>query len=436
MRLSNAPGFAGDLKLIDPRTLKIPKAQLRKHPPSKIERIKGSVIQHGFYLPVIVGPDLTLVTGSARVRAAIDLGLGAIPIIERADLTDAQVRAIRIADNKLQEGSQWDEALLAPELKDLSLFGLDLSALGFVDAEIDKYLSSDIDALTEESDPHESGGDAVTQAGDIWTIGKHRIICGDCLSSQTLQRLLNGEQAAVCVTDPPYNKPINGHVLTKGDHEEFAMASGEMLPGEFQTFLDDATDIAGQTLRPGGLAYLFMDWGGIDQVVRAGKTAGLDHLNICVWVKTNAGMGSFYRSQHELISVFRKPGRPATNNIQLGKHGRNRSNVWNAAGMNTFTPTRQEDLADHPTVKPVGLIEDILKDCTRRGDIVLDLFGGSGTTMLAAERCERSARLIEISPRYVDVTIRRMQRTFGVDAIHEESALSFDALAAQRQPKP
>jgi DNA modification methylase len=231
--------------------------------------------------------------------------------------------------------------------------------------------------------------------------------------------------------DPPYNVRVKG-IVGRGriKHEEFAMASGELSRGEFVEFLSKTLDTAASVSRDGAVHYVCMDWRHLAELWDAGQAIYGAVLNLAVWVKSNAGQGSFYRSQHELIGVFRVGNEPHLNNVELGRHGRNRSNVWHYAGANTFRAGRMEDLKSHPTVKPVALVCDAIKDCTRRGEIVLDTFAGSGTSILAAERVGRRAYALEIEPRFVDVAIRRWQKFTGKDAIHSASQLCFDERAA------
>jgi len=274
----------------------------------------------------------------------------------------------------------------------------------------------------------------VTQPGDLWTLGDHRILCGDALEEASYATLLEGNVARMVFTDPPYNVAINGHVRSGRDsgHREFAMASGEMSETEFRGFLAAVVVQLVAILPEGGIAMVCMDWRHVGELLDAGKTAGLELINLCVWNKTNGGMGGLYRSKHELVFIFRKPGAPYVNNVELGRHGRNRTNVWDYAGVNSFGAGREADLADHPTVKPTALVADAILDVSHRGDIILDAFGGSGSTLLAAEKTGRRARLIELDPAYVDVAIRRWQQATGRKAVHAATGESWDERAATR----
>ena len=232
-------------------------------------------------------------------------------------------------------------------------------------------------------------------------------------------------------TDPPYNVPIDGHVSGLGSvkHREFAMASGEMSETEFTKFLTDVLGNLAKFSADGAIHYVCMDWAHLRELLNAGHAVYDELKNICVWAKTNGGMGSLYRSQHEMVAVFKSGTAPHINNVELGRHGRYRTNVWTYAGMNTFGAERDEALAMHPTVKPVALVEDAVLDCSDRNGVVVDAFLGSGTTLIAAESAGRRCFGLELDPEYVDLIIRRWQKMTGESAVHAESGLSFDVLA-------
>ncbi|MEW2911461.1 DNA methyltransferase [Leisingera sp. JC11] len=413
----------------------------RTHTAKNIGKLKASVAQFGFVTPILVDGQGVIIAGHGRHEAAKSLGLKTVPAVVADHLSEAELRALRIADNKLAELSEWNEAALQiefAELMDLSLdgaleFGLDIT--GFEVPEIDIIIDG---AGASESAPPETVVSPdpaklpVTQSGDLWILGDHRILCGNSLDADSYTRVLGGEAARMVFTDPPYNVRVQGHVRSGngGDHREFAMASGEMSDAEFRAFLDKTLTHLVANLSMGGIAMICMDWRHIDALIAVGKACGLELNNLCVWNKTNGGMGSLYRSKHELICIFKKPGAAHINNVELGKHGRNRTNVWDYAGVNSFGKTRDADLADHPTVKPTALVADAIMDITHRGDTVLDAFGGSGATLLAAEKTGRKARLIELDPLYVDVSIRRWQEMTGLKAVHAASEEAFDKRAA------
>lgn len=414
---------------------------VRSHSEKSISRLAGSIAGFGFVVPVVIDSDNTVITGHGRIEAAKRLKMAVIPTIYADHLTPAQVKAYRIADNKLAELSDWNEDALRielDELMDLSLAGdldFSLDITGFEIPEIDIIIGRAGDADGDPAETVEYPDRAklpVTQPGDLWILGHHRILCGDSLRPQIYEKLLNGEICRMIFTDPPYNVPVNGHVRSGNgaDHREFAMASGEMSDAKFRTFLSGVTTRLLEQLVDGGIAMICMDWRHIEELIAAGKACGLDLINLCVWNKTNGGMGSLYRSKHEMVAIFKKPGASHINNVELGKHGRNRTNVWDYAGVNTFGAGRDADLVDHPTVKPTSLVADALMDVSHRGDTVLDAFGGSGATLLAAEKTGRFARLIELDPAYVDVAIRRWQEMTGEQAVHVASGETWDQRAA------
>ena len=361
-----------------------------------------------------------------------------VPTIRLEHLDAAQRRAFAIADNRLNETSTWDDKLLAQQLKDLSILDLDFSleTTGFDMGEIDFRIES-LNASDETAtEPVETlpEGPPVSQAGDLWLLGNHRVLCGSALQSLDLAALMESDKAAIVFTDPPYNVPINGHVSTRsGRHREFAMASGEMTSTGFEQFLAGVFKLLKQHASPGSLHYVCMDWRHVGEIVAAGRDVYRELLNICVWTKPNAGMGSLYRSQHELVFVFQGGDGPICNNVQLGRFGRNRSNVWAYAGQPAFGRAGEEGrLGDlHPTVKPIAMVADAILDSSRRGDIVLDPFLGSGTTLMAAERTGRACYGLEIDPLYVDLIVRRWQAHTGGISIHAASALPFDAMATK-----
>lgn len=435
MRKSNEHALSDSIKHRDPNDLKPPVRQITKPSAGKIAKFAKKIDRLGLHTPILIDKEGIVVTGWARVLAARKLGLKTIPTLCHENLSPEHLRAIRVSDNFGNGDSAVEWETLAQELAELSALGFDSYDMGFDTAELDR-LEAMVTAPLEEEDaaPDTPPSVPTTRPDDLWMLGDHRIICADCRNSTAIDRLMMGRVAAACVTDGPYNVPIQGHVsgLGKNRHEEFAMAVGELSDAEFEVFNAAYLGEAKRVVKPGGYIYAFMDWRGAHIVTSAALSLQLLHANTCCWVKSNAGMGSLYRSQHELALVFRNGRGKAVNNVQLGRFGRSRSNVWNYAGANSFGRTRDEDLAAHPTVKPVGLIEDIIKDCTHRGDVVIDLFGGSGTTMLAAERCKRAAMLCEIDPGYVDVTIERFAKVFEIEAVHEATGLTYSEIKAQR----
>lgn len=428
---------------IEPRStssLKLRRNNPRTHSEKQIRQIADSIETFGFTNPVLIDASDTVIAGHGRVRAANRLGIDEVPTVRLEHLTPVQVRAYVIADNKLAECAGWDRDLLEIEFQELSEVELnfDLEVTGFETAELDLLIGggTDQDAVDAGDAPVELDHDAppVSRLGDLWQIGPHRLLCGDALESESYARLLDGQSADLVFVDPPYNVRIDGHVsgLGRARHAEFAMASGEMTAPEFTDFLEKALGHHAAHSRDGALHFVCMDWRHSAELLESGRRVYDEYKNLCVWAKTNAGMGSLYRSQHELIHVFKAGTAPHTNNVELGRHGRTRSNVWRYAGVNSFGGGRDKALATHPTVKPVRMVADAILDCSRRGDRVLDGFAGSGTTLLAAERTDRVGYGLEIEPRYVDATIRRLAEHAGVEAVLADSGCSFDDVAAAR----
>lgn len=422
---------------LTPVQIKCPKRELRKHPKTQIDKIKKSIELHGFRNPLLLDEKLNIIAGAARLKASLDLNLKEIPCIIFKDLNSRQRRALRLIDLKSSEGSDWIQDALSLEVEGLFSEGFSNIDLGFDTAEIDRLFSSDEDSSSLLDKPLPATPiQPVSQVGDVWILGNHRLICGDSRRQQTIDQLFKGRKADLVFTDMPYNVKIQGNVTKSSGHDEFKMASGEMNKAEFLQFNQQTLNIQFEMLGPGGVAFNCMDWRNIHTTTNAASDAGFKHINTCIWVKTNGGMGSLYRSQHELVLVHQKPGGKIKNNVQLGKHGRNRTNIWEYAGANSFSKTRDQDLKDHPTVKPLELVKDAILDVSDREDIVFDPFGGSGTTILAAQHCGRIAYLCEIDPKYVDVSIRRFEEAFGIKAIHETSGLSFDELTLTRRNPP
>lgn len=431
-RSAQVPPLSVVYRAID--ELKLDPKNPRRHSRRQIEQIAESITAFNFNAPVLLDGDDNVVAGHGRLLACRHLGWDRVPTIRLAHLTPAQAKAYLIADNRLTEVSTWDDKLLAEQLKELSLLDLsfDLDVTGFDMAEIDLRIESlnEKDADPDPADEVEvTTGPAVTKPGDIWVLGGHRIICGNALEEATYKALLLNSTAAIVFTDPPYNVRVQGHVGGKGAirHREFATASGEMDKAEFTEFLRQTCSLLVAHSKPGSVHYLCIDWRHLSEILAAGQAIYSDQLNLCVWVKNNGGMGSLYRSKHELVLVFKNGTDPHCNNVQLGKFGRNRTNVWNYRGVNDFARETEEGnlLALHPTVKPVALVADAILDCSNRGDVVLDAFLGSGTTVIAAERTGRRCYGIEIDPLYVDTAIRRWQKFTGDRAIHAATQRSF-----------
>jgi len=424
--------------------LKPDPANPRLHSKKQIRQIASSIKTFGFNVPVLVDAELKVIAGHGRLFACRELGWSEVPTLCLDHLTAAQARAYMIADNRLTEIATWDDRLLAQQLQQLSVLGLDFSleVTGFEMGEIDLRIAS-LDDIPEQGDdpadlvPEVAPGRVVSNPGDLWLLDRHRVLCGNALDPKAFTVLLGEERAAMVFTDPPYNVPIEGHASGLGaiHHRPFPMAAGEMDEAAFTAFLGQACRNLAAFSAGGSLHYVCMDWRHMDELLAAGAEAYGELKNVCVWVKNNAGMGSLYRSQHELVFVFKQRGGSHRNNVQLGQFGRSRSNVWHYPGANSFARSTAEGnlLALHPTVKPVALVADAILDCSARGEIVLDAFLGSGTTVIAAERTGRRCRALELDPGHLDTAIRRWQALTGGTARHAASGRLFDDLVGEAE---
>lgn len=397
----------------------------RTHSKKQVRQIAESIKEFGFTNPVLIDRENQILAGHGRVEAAKLLGMDMVPCVRLENMTEAQKRAYVLADNKLALNAGWDMEILAEELKELSLpeFDIDIGLTGFSIAEVDSILA---DAAPEE--PGNPDDDALPvvdpktircKRGEVWQIGPHRIMCGDARNRDDIAILMDGKLARAVITDPPYNVKIDGHVGGSGKikHQEFAMASGEMSASEFTEFLKTSFRNLAEFSVDGSIHFIFMDWRHMQEVLAAGHDVYEELKNLLVWVKDNGGMGTFYRSRHELIFAFKKGKAPHINTFELGQHGRYRTNVWEYKGVNTLRAGRLEELALHPTVKPVQMLADAIKDVTGRGDIVLDIFGGSGSTAIAAEKTGRVAYICEYEPHYCEIIIRRLEAFMQEEAV-------------------
>jgi DNA modification methylase len=394
-------------------------------------------------VPILIDSTGKVIGGHGRLLAAQQLGLTEVPTILLDHLTEAQARAFMIADNKLTENAEWNMQLLGQQLRDLSLLDLDfdIEITGFETAEIDLMIDDAERSATAE-DPADDlpavAGTAVTKPGDQWILGKHIVLCDDALNSASYARLLDGTKAQMVFTDPPYNVRIDGNVSGFGAvrHREFAMASGEMTAEAFTDFLAGAIMLMAKNTVPGSIHFYCMDWRHLGEILDAANSARLRQLNMCVWVKDTAGMGSLYRSQHELIFVFKNGRERHRNNVELGRFGRNRTNIWNYPGAIGLRSSEEGNLvALHPTVKPVALVADAIMDVSARGDIVLDPFLGSGTSIIAAQRTGRRCYGLEVDPLYCDVIVRRWQAFTRDRAVRESDGRPFNEIEEEVREK-
>lgn len=421
-------------------TLTADTSNARVHSKRQIKQIAESIKVFGFIVAVLIDASGKIIAGHGRVLAAQLLGWKEVPVIQLDHLSEAQARAFAIADNRLTDTSTWNDALLAENLRILASLDLtfDLEATGFTMGEIDIRIEGVTPPTPEAVDDFvPDAGPAVSTVGDFWYIGPHRVLCGNALQAESYVTLMGGAKANMVFTDPPYNVKVDGHCTGLGanKHREFPMASGEMSQVQFTEFLATACGLMAQHSADGSIHFICMDWRHAQELLAAGGQAYHELKNICVWVKDNGGMGSLYRSQHEFIFVFKHGTASHRNNVELGKYGRYRTNVWNYPGANSFGRKGEEGnaLAFHPTVKPVALVADAMLDCSARGDIVLDPFIGSGSSILAAERVGRRCYGIELDPLYVDTAIRRWQAITGQQAVHAVSGVTFDTIAATKE---
>lgn len=393
--------------------LRPPARNVRPADPAHVRAIANAIATLGFCAPVLIDQDGQVVDGWARVEAARQAGLVRVPCVVAGHLDPAERRTLRIALNRLGETGHWDLDELRVEVQELIVEDAPVAITGFTDLEIDQLILDDEPSPIEpgplEPDPER---EPIARPGDIFQLGPHRVACGDARDPDLLRALMAGTKARLVLTDVPYNVPIRGHV-SSGDHHEFAMASGEMSQDEFRAFNVAWIAAVCAVLVDGGVLGSFIDWRGYPSLHAAAETYGLEALNLVVWSKTNAGMGSLYRSGHELLPLYKKGHTAHVNNVELGRHGRWRSNVWTYPGASSLGSDARRGLRDHPTVKPTALLEDALLDLTQRGEVVLDPFLGSGSTLIAAERAGRVCYGVEIDPLYVDLILRRYQAVTG-----------------------
>jgi DNA modification methylase len=405
-----------------------------------VDRMVGCIKEFGFRIPVVAKSDGSVVDGHLRLKAAKKLGMTEVPVVIADDLTDAQIKAFRLIANQSANWADWDEELLKLELEDLKNLDFDLDLTGFDLSEVEKLLRND---EIEEDDygetPAEENAKSISKLGDLWILGEHRLLCGDATKIEDVKKLMDERLADMVFCDPPYNVRINNIIgLGSVHHDEFQMASGEMTEREFIDFLSLVFKNLVEISKAGSIHYHCMDWKHIYEIMVAGRNAYAEFKQLCVWNKDNGGMGTFYRSKHELIFVFKNGTAKHTNNFELGQHDRYRTNVWDYAGVNSFTSQTRartekgkvsigsEDLKMHPTVKPVKLVADAILDCSLHGELILDLFGGSGTTLIACEETDRRCCMMELDPKYVDTIIRRWQNHTNQDAILETAGKTFD----------
>lgn len=414
---------------------------VRRHPKKQLEKVRRSLAAFGQVRPILVGPtgeivDLELVWLALKANGATH-----VDVMVVADLSPDELTALRLALNRTAMDAEWDGQNLRSVLEQLVDVNFDLELTGFEAPEIDHYLHLDEPhANVEEngSDIPPVEGNALSAPGDIWALGNHRVGCGSATDQAFVRRVLNGRTANVCFVDPPYNVKVDGFISGKGQHRhrEFVQGAGELSTDEYFALLRDSLFVLKACCVPTALVYACIDWRHVMEMTVAGRACDMPLYTICVWTKTNGGMGGIYRSQHELICVFRAGAASPLNNVELGRHGRNRTNVWSYAGMSSFGKQRDELLGVHPTVKPVAMIADVLRDVTKRGGVVLDTFLGSGSTLMAAQETGRICCGVDLDPLYVDVAIRRWQNATGREGVLLDSGEPFNALARRLLAAP
>lgn len=399
-----------------------------------VDKMVSCIKEFGFRIPIVAKSDGSVVDGHLRLKAAKKLGLDEVPVVIADDLTEAQIKAFRLVANQSANWAEWNEELLKLELEDLKDLDFDLELTGFDLNEIEKYLSNTEEIKEDNYTEEDTEGDQViiTKPGDLWLLGEHRLLCGDSTKIEDVNRLMDDKIADMVFTDPPYNVKVSDvSGFGRKKYDEFAMASGEMSEQEFIDFLSTVFKNLIEVSKDGSIHYVCMDWKHIYEIISAGRNAYTEFKQLCVWNKSTGGMGTFYRSQHELIFVFKNGTAKHINNFGLGETGRYRTNVWDYAGMNTASKENLEVRNLHPTVKPVQLVADAILDCSNYGSLVLDLFGGSGTTLIACEETDRKCCMMEFEPKYCDTIIQRWQKHTGQQAIHADTGKTFDEMAGE-----
>ncbi|SMQ69918.1 DNA modification methylase [Altererythrobacter xiamenensis] len=406
--------------------------------PEQLEKVISSIRLFGLVMPVLIDQNDVVVSGHILCEAAEQLGFKSVPCISVEHLDNAEIEALALALNRVGETGAWDTDLLRERMIALESDGIDLTSTGFTLPEIDQITllsqPADGDNDADEFEEDEDDRPVVSRLGDLYQLGVHRLHCADALKAASYEALLEGQLAQCIFSDAPYGCGIEGFVsgLGKHKHEDFLMGAGDLDREELQDFFGTYLGHCKAFSSPGAIIFACMDWRQLDALLLAGLDVGLTRNNIAVWDKGSGGMGGLYRNAHEFVAVFCNGKTAATNNIALGRYGRDRCNIWRYPGANRPGSSSAKALADHPTPKPLPLVEDALLDVTNRGDIVLDPFMGSGSTILAAENTGRICYGIELDPKYVDRAIRRWERETGEPAIHIETGLTFDELAQRR----
>ena len=396
----------------------------RTHSDSQVAQIAGSIAEFGFVNPVLIGGDNIIIAGHGRVMAAKKLGLQTVPTIKLDHLTENQRRALVIADNKIAENAGWDEELLRLELQNLTDEDFDLGLLGFDDVELDDLLASldDDEAAALDENIPEVQENPVSRTGDIWIMGEHRLLCGDSTSEADMKKLMAGELADMVFTDPPYNvnygDTAKDKLRSKGGAKAGRKIMNDNLGNDFEAFLTAACKNMLDHTK--GALYICMSSSELDTLQSAFRNAGGKWSTFIIWAKNTFTLGrSDYQRQYEPILYGWKDG-----NDRYWCGARDQGDVW------FYNKPQKNDL--HPTMKPVDLVVRGIKNSSKTLDIVLDTFGGSGSTLIAAEHAGRQARLIELDPKYVDVIVRRWQEMTGLQATLSGTDQEFRAVEKDR----
>lgn len=430
----NDRGFILEHRRLD--AVKLPAKSVRKHKPAEMKKLRASLQEYGMVTPIVIDADGKIIDGVGRYNAARDLGMQEIPVaVAPTGLTKAQLAALSLGLNRLPQGTTWDEAVLLDVLHEVTSADLPAELTGFDDIEIDRILTprtTDLDEDVVEETVTER--QPVSVAYDIWGIGEHRLYHGDARDPTLYAHAFEKEKAALVVADPPYNIPIDGGISARGavKHPDFVEGSGELTDDEYEALIGEVMALCTSWSNDGALHYFFIDWRHVGQLDRVGRKVYPRLVHIVVWAKSNWGVGDFYRHQHELVLVFKSGDAPHVNNVARGRSGRSRSDLWQYDGATSFSKTRKQNLADHPTVKPLAMIEDLIQDASNPGDLVFDPFAGSGTTLIAAHRKKRRAVIVEMDGRYVDAALRRFMRVLKIEPIQLKTGKTFSEIAAER----
>ncbi len=413
-------------------------AQLRYKPldasrrsKADVRRAKPFVARHpDRALPIVVGKNNEVLCGAIFVEAAREEGISRLRVVRQSDLSEEEELLYSTASNKLLSIVAWDGEAMELAVRNLEDhfddFGAEL--IGFAPGELDHIIGLASSGSGEDNvaDPT---AHCVSKLGSIYRLDNHLVVCGDATLAATFSSFSGTELATAAICDPPFGCRIDGFVSKRGKHKDFVQAAGEMSEEELRTFFQNFCKALRPTLAPGALVYLFIDWRSLSLLLAVGEEVFGKLINFCVWAKDRAGMGSFYRSQHELVLVFAVLGAKHRNNIELGRHGRDRSNLWSYPSAASSRNGRERDmLKHHPTPKTVEMIADAMLDCSSRGEIIIDAFLGSGSSLIAAERTSRICRGVELDPHYVDLTIRRWQDWTGKEAVDVATGRTFNEL--------